>query len=705
MRVRWFWCCFALAACQRSQVEQVSAPASAAVASSAPAASAAPPQDPAIAAALATLRREEDELRARTDFATVPPSSRSFGANPYALVALPASARARPSEPAAAYAALLRGDSRVVLLDARLSELGSAKTALSPVALTVAPGGDGVLVVSPYEAAIQRYHVESGSLDASSALPLPTDAQLRALAADERVVVAADFTGDRWFAAPAASLAVRRGERVFHAEPTCRGPFRVALTRGWLGVACLFDRAIALHRRDARGLPGPETARIQHDGPIWGFSLLEDAGALLVGAGGVEDRPLERRDKVFGYVDSFAYVYRVAANAAVTRALALNVSELGVVTPKVARLERRAGKLWFTLLGYGSDRWVELALEEGAPGAPRSVVHAGVPGCADASFAGARPFCANPLFDAWVELSEPPLVHAVRPPDASDPPWRDRLGEALFFTTLMAPDASSAGRLSRFTCETCHFEGGSDGRVHYSGRAAIRVSTRPLFGLLNAAPHFSRAHDPDLTSVSHNEFSVANRGNPVDPWFALEPSRFPWLGELGVPAETLDPLALRRALLAFLGRFTHAENPAALARGEARFSAGERRGAELFREQCVRCHAARLIANDPKSEVGFERWEKLVLSPEGPLVWSTGLYEKAGVEPYVERRGTRVPSLRRLYEKRPYLTNGSARSLADVLAVARFTPALFVHGGPAPDGARAFDDGERSALLAFLRLL
>ncbi|HEY3499867.1 MAG TPA: hypothetical protein VGK73_34490, partial [Polyangiaceae bacterium] len=335
----------------------------------------------------------------------------------------------------------------------------------------------------------------------------------------------------------------------------------------------------------------------------------------------------------------------------------------------------------------------------------RSDVRAGVPGCADAVFGAGRALCANPLFDAWVELSEPPALHAVRPPDASDPGPRERLGEALFFTTLMAPDASSEGRLSRFTCETCHFEGGTDGRVHHSGRDAIRVSTRPLFGLLNAAPHFSRAHDPDLTSVSHNEFSVANRGNPIDPWFALDPARFPWLGELGVAAGVIAPLELRRALLAFLARFSHEENPAALARAEPRFSETERRGASLFRDRCARCHAARLIANEAKSDVPFERWEALVLSPAGALVWSNGGYEKTGVEPYVERRGTRVSSLRRLYLKRPYLTNGSAATLAELVGLARVSDGGFWHGGPAPSEARGFEPGERDALVAFLGLL
>ena len=77
--------------------------------------SAPPPKtdDAVIDAALTTLRHEETALRARTDFATLPPSSRSLGANPYALAALPGSG---------GFVGILRGDSRLVLLDAELSE-------------------------------------------------------------------------------------------------------------------------------------------------------------------------------------------------------------------------------------------------------------------------------------------------------------------------------------------------------------------------------------------------------------------------------------------------------------------------------------------------------------------------------------------------------------------------------------------------------
>jgi hypothetical protein len=94
------------------------------------------------------------------------------------------------------------------------------------------------------------------------------------------------------------------------------------------------------------------------------------------------------------------------------------------------------------------------------------------------------------------------------------------------------------------------------------------------------------------------------------------------------------------------------------------------------------------------------------LSPEGPIVWSNGEYAKTGVLPYVDPKGTQTPSLRRLYLKRPYLTNGSARTLEELLVQARFSGADFRHGagGDAPRGD-GFGEGERRALAAFLRIL
>ncbi|HEY3493394.1 MAG TPA: hypothetical protein VGK73_01860, partial [Polyangiaceae bacterium] len=335
-----------LVACGRPAGERSRATSSASAA-------AAPAPNPEIARALATLRSEEDELRARSDFAALSPSSRSLGANPYALATLDAVRGARPGEPAAAFAGLLRGDSRVVLLDARFTEIGSIASPPSPSGLAVGPA-DVVFVVSPLSRELARYRVVNGSLEPLPGLPLPAGTVARAIAADGRAVVLADFAGDRLVFAGAAEAAAPAGAAL-RSEATCRGPFRVELSARWLAVGCLFDHAISLRRREPAGF-GPELARITHDGPIWSFSLLENGDELVVGAGGVEDRPLERRDKVFGYVDSFAYVYRVDAGGKLARSAERNLSELGVVTPKVARFERRGGRASLTLLGYGSDR-------------------------------------------------------------------------------------------------------------------------------------------------------------------------------------------------------------------------------------------------------------------------------------------------------------------------------------------------------------
>jgi hypothetical protein len=279
---------------------------------------------------------------------------------------------------------------------------------------------------------------------------------------------------------------------------------------------------------------------------------------------------------------------------------------------------------------------------------------------------------------------------------------RSRLGELVFFTELMAPWNLTEGKLSRFTCETCHFEGYVDGRTHFTGRGAVYATTRPLLGLFNNRPHFSRALDRTTAQMVHAEFRVANRHNGRDPWFAVSAADVGWLGALaGLPA-TLSPVLLRESLIAFLADFTHRANPAAL--DHARFTDDEAAGARLFEARCAPCHAARLVADDPATRVPFARWEALILSPAGPIVWSDGAYAKTGVVPYVHPAGARAPTLRRLAKKWPYFTNGRARSLDDVLAAFAWTGAAAFHAD-APAAAARLTEAERAALAAFLALL
>jgi hypothetical protein len=57
-----------------------------------------------------------------------------------------------------------------------------------------------------------------------------------------------------------------------------------------------------------------------------------------------------------------------------------------------------------------------------------------------------------------------------------------------------------------------------------------------------------------------------------------------------------------------------------------------------------------------------------------------------------------------LYKKRPYFTDGSAKTLEDVLAGIRYQGDRFFHAA-APAGAQPLSAPEQRTLLSFLRLL
>ncbi|MBX3233160.1 MAG: hypothetical protein KIT84_20425 [Labilithrix sp.] len=605
---------------------------------------------------LAPLRTFEEEQRKATSFLEQPAQDRAFGADPYAVVALGDGKSA----------GVLRGRDALVLLDASLAEIARAPTPRAPSALAVQ--GDTVLVASELEPRLARYRVHTTSFEPLPDLPLPS-AFVRDVATAESTVFVVEERDDR--------LVEIAGARV-RTFPVPRGPARLARSKDALFVASVLGHAVTRFPldRDGRVAGAPVTATI--DGPIWGLAAHGD----VVVAGGAEDHPLDRRGGFFGWIDSFVYGWRYE-DGALKKLYAVNVSEHGLIVPKAIALSLDGATALVT--SYGGDRALRLGAKDGAV----LESFAFPPG---ASAVAANGVAANPLLDAWVTKDR--VVH-VEPKAARTE--RERLGEALFFTGLMAPASSSDGAKSRFSCETCHFEGYVDGRVHHTGRGDVRATTKPLVGLFNNRPHFSRALDPDLSAVAENEFRVAGAPSKTDPHWDLDVEEVPWLAGLRLEKKRWDQAELRVALMSFLMAFSHRTNPNAAAR--AAFTAEERRGAELFRDRCERCHAARASADDPASRVAFERWERLVLEG-GALVWGSEAYEKTGVVPYVHDRGARVPSLRRLYKKRPYFTNGSAPTIPAALELVRLAP--FSHAGG--DGSSLTADESR-ALAAFLDLL
>lgn len=646
---------------------------------------------PAIDSALDELRAFESARREATDFALEWSGDGAFGADPYRLIA---AGEGR-------WLGVLRGSSALVVLDDELAEQARAPAPARPLGVALSSRGVA-LVGGELEPSIHRYQL---------------DAQLRALTPTEVPGVAgwsALTAGpdDRVYAVSESSRSLFVIERASSAKPRVReygglghAPRAVAYVPGYVVVNCLLDHVLLAIPLDAAGKPrgardalGVDVVRIVHDGPFWGLALAQRDDRLLIAASGVEDHPLDRSPGSFGYIDSFLYLYEVDAQGRATRRLALNTSEQGVVTPKALTLSADDSGVRVHVTSYGSAAALDVELDPDFT-LERLTPQRAAPGSADVlETADGRRLGANPLLDAWT-IERAGELELVPVRDARDERGTSsKLGEALMYTTLMAPANRADGALSRFTCEACHFEGYVDGRTHRTGRGDVVATTKPLFGLFNNRPHFSRALDRDLTQMVHNEFRVAGSNSGHDPWFSLGPAQAPWLAALGIERE-VAPDALRRALVEHLMRASHEPNPRV--RGRRAFDEQEARGAERFQSACESCHQARLDTSDAASRVPFERWASLVLSDAGPLVWGSDVYAKTGVEPYVHERGARVPSLRRLGRKFPYFTNGSAQSLADVLERVRLAPA-FSHAGGA---GSALPHDDQRALEAFLRLL
>ena len=597
---------------------------------------------------------------------------------------------------------VLRGRDVAVLLDADGNERARVDVVDDPVAIAVDAkqtihvlGSGGELI---------SMHVEAERFAAPTRSRVAGLERGRELAISPSGLLVADALGDRVLAKPSGGDATTK-------IATCGGPIGLAHAAGLAAAVCLFDRGLSLAELDDTGTRTVRTARIVHDGPWWSVDVAAHGDGWIVAGGGVEDHPLDRSDGSFGYVDPYVFVVHVTrcgSELCTRRIAAINVGEHGVVMPKWIDLEVVRDTARLDIAGAGGETMIRIDVGlDGSVGTPGSIDVA--PGLRQLARVDGGWLGANPLLDAWVRIDQHGGHRIVRPPGES--PARDvdvRVGEALFFTTLLSPQADSAGPGSRFTCETCHFEGTVDGRVHYTGREDIHATTKPLIGLFVNRPHFSRALDRTLAVMVDNEFAVANKGGPPDladerAHFTASPERKPWLRELGVDTP-LGPEALRRAFMAFFVAFEHEPSPRAAFRTE--LSALELEGAELFATHCESCHQARTVTDDPRTRTDPAKWPALVLSARGPLVWASETRVRTGILPYVHPEGARVTSLRRLWLKRPYFTNGSARTLDDVLSRVRLRPD-FAHdfrdgGGEAGSG---LDAEARRALHAFLLLL
>jgi cytochrome c peroxidase len=254
------------------------------------------------------------------------------------------------------------------------------------------------------------------------------------------------------------------------------------------------------------------------------------------------------------------------------------------------------------------------------------------------SLDGARLAVANYLLDA-VQIVDADAGRILRTLPLGSPakPPPARQGEALFY------DATRSHN-QWFSCHTCHTDGHTCGLT---------------FDTLNDDSYGNPKLTPTLRNVTktgpwtwhgwQKDLSAGVKKSLTETMFGPEP--------------TVEDI---KAMVAFLATLDHPPNPnkpcEATKRGEAVF-----RG----KANCIRCHKGEEYTSEGVYDVGLE--------PDG--------------SPY---RLWNPPSLRGVWDRGPFLHDGRAKSLEELLRK---------HHLPENLGGKALEEKDRDALIAFLKSL
>ena len=611
--------------------------------------------------------------------------SPAFGSNPFLIITIPHTQQK---------IVLLRGSSEVLLLDPSLKIVDRKPTPRLPRGWVLVDDRH-LFVTGELSNAVILYEVGPGELLEKTKFSIEQSTGLRGAAyvpelnslfvidAPRRKLIQVSLS-PKW---RDGNTALRTKE-----YPIGAGALQIEYAHGHLFLNQLLNHRIDVIPLTTNGADLSNQQSIVHNGPIWGFNTASRGDHLLLAAVGVEDHPLDRTQGEFGYVDSFLFLYEVPVarpkgSGSPRRLAARNLSAHNIVTPKAVRLEHDATGFKVWVLAFGSDRGAVFNLQ--GPKLSPARTFPAPPGSTDflveQTKTGTQLLATNTLLDQVYRLTP------AGPPDAQGilekvslanlyPSSEARAGELLFFTTLFSPKNRTEGHLSRFTCETCHFEGTIDGRIHYTGRGNVFATTKTLRGLANNVPLFSRAGDQSLASMVIAEFQVANQKRQDD--FSLAVDQYPWLKNIQELPPRLGALELRKSFLAFFVHFGNETNPRTAITTQLTPAAVA--GLEVFRTRCAYCHRA-IRSTRHEEIVNFQDWQASIEDPSIDLVWGAPFYTKTNILPYVSQKGARVPSLRRVSEKYPYFTNGSSRDLHSVLERFRYRGATVWHHYEGPD--------------------
>lgn len=318
--------------------------------------------------------------------------------------------------------------------------------------------------------------------------------------------------------------------------------------------------------------------------------------------------------------------------------IGLDAVDRPVNMPCVAALSAEGRRLY--VVNAGSDDLSVLDLETGQAIAHRDV--GSNPRGIVLTDDGKKAFISNRVSHDVTVIDLPSNKEIARVTVTEDQrPARVQRGQALFFSSAR-PEISRDRWIS---CASCHFDGGIDGRTWNTPRGPR--NTQALFNVHETAPlHWSA----DRATVQEFQKTIINE-----------------MGGTGLSPAELDDLA------AYVKSLRLRPNPNVQADGS--ISPAAKRGQGLFeaaKTQCATCHPAPLYTDRKLHDV------------------STGAGSGEKLGPAFD-----TPSLRGIYATAPYLHDGSAATLKDVLSTRN---AGDRHGVTSHLTAQEIDD-----LVAFLR--
>jgi mono/diheme cytochrome c family protein len=507
--------------------------------------------------------------------------------------------------------------------------------------------------------------------------------------------------------------------RVVQVLPTGASPraVRIGQPAGRQGplllVSNFIDHTVTVHEVTRDGRLDAPTQTIRLAAPVLDMAVARYAGRESLLLLTHEDRPLTRANGPVEGLDSGVIVLPARPlsvggppfdDPGPGRRAFVNLGERPAPVIELAGIAVGLGHdSGGAITGAGSDNLLVIA--SGQAMSDGAVIGVGANPSAVVWLPGGRLVTADRLSDTLTFISGG-TPYAMLDVGRSERVTPAEHGELMFYSRALVPNNVADGVQSLYTCAACHDDGHIDGRRHPAKRDRFFSMTKTCRGLGTTAPYLSLGEPATIDAFADNIVATHAQGRERD---AERFDKYPV--KLRVRASggqrdadgwtqvVLPPAEVRAGLAAYMARIPPEPSPF-VAPGQRALTAEQRRGLALFRDGCAGCH--QLVRDSAVGgAVPARELEAALLA--GKVALTSPRLHAVGT-PVLGAGGNNPPSLRGVWEAAPYFSDGSARTLEDV--VQRTHPdADAVHAPANATRPPAFSADQRAALVAFLRAL